>query len=238
MPSLPLQKAVFAVIMAAIFYVAFLPPILLLAVAVHFLSWTIWWHLALLPLLVFIGATITIQSLTLLPAALVQIFSIWYEPGTYRYDFRSPQAFRWMVYCSLYTPGRKILEIVPMARTKRAYYRLLGMTIGQNSLVGGVVKDPCLTTFGRNVTMGEYAIIYGHIHNMQEGTIMMDKVTVGDNCVIGAGAIIMPGAVLEDDVVVAAGALVTKGQVLTKGKTYGGIPAKELVRASRPLPSP
>jgi len=42
----------------------------------------------------------------------------------------------------------------------------------------------------------------------------------------------MPGAVLEDDVVVAAGALVTKGQVLKKGKTYGGIPAKEIINLS------
>lgn len=104
------------------------------------------------------------------------------------------------------------------------------MKIGRNSLVGGVIKDPCLTEFGSNVTMGEYAIIYGHIHNMQYETIFMDKIKVGNNCVIGAGAIIMPGVILEDDVVVAAGALVTKGQVLAKGKTYAGIPAKEIVK--------
>jgi acetyltransferase-like isoleucine patch superfamily enzyme len=104
------------------------------------------------------------------------------------------------------------------------------MKIGKNSLVGGVIKDPCLTEFGDNVTMGEYSIIYGHIHNMQYETIFMDKIRVGNNCVIGAGAIIMPGAILEDDVVVAAGALVTKSQVLTKGKTYGGIPARELIK--------
>jgi acetyltransferase-like isoleucine patch superfamily enzyme len=81
--------------------------------------------------------------------------------------------------------------------------------------------------------MGEYAIIYGHIHNMQYETIFMDRIRVGRNCVIGAGAIIMPGAVLEDDVVVAAGALVTKGQVLLKGKVYGGIPAKEIIKKSQ-----
>jgi acetyltransferase-like isoleucine patch superfamily enzyme len=104
------------------------------------------------------------------------------------------------------------------------------MKIGKNSLVGGVIKDPCLTEFGDNVTMGEYAIIYGHIHNMQYETIFMYKIRVGNNCVIGAGAIIMPGATLEDDTVVAAGALVTKGQMLSKGKIYGGIPAKEIIK--------
>lgn len=104
------------------------------------------------------------------------------------------------------------------------------MKIGKNSLVGGVIKDPCLTEFGSNVTMGEYAIIYGHIHNMQYETIFMEKIQIGSNCVIGAGAIIMPGAILEDNVIVAAGAVVTKGQILTQGKTYGGLPARELVK--------
>jgi len=132
----------------------------------------------------------------------------------------------------MYTPFRKFLEIFPMGRIKQSYLLLLGMKIGTNSLVGGVIKDPCLTEFGDNVTMGEYAIIYGHIHNMQYETIFMDRVRVGNNCVIGAGAIIMPGAVLEDDVVVAAGALVTKGQILLKGKIYGGIPVKEIIKSA------
>lgn len=135
---------------------------------------------------------------------------------------------KWTLICVLYTPFRKLLEIIPLGKIKQSYFRLLGMKIGKNSLVGGVIKDPCLTEFGDNVTMGEYAIIYGHIHNMEHVSIFMDRIKVGNNCVIGAGAIIMPGAVLEDGAVVAAGGLVTKGQVLEKGKTYGGIPAREL----------
>jgi len=102
------------------------------------------------------------------------------------------------------------------------------MKIGTNTLVGGVIKDPCLTEFGDNTTMGEYAIIYGHIHNTEEGTITMDRVQIGNNCVIGAGAIIMPGAHIEDDVIIAAGALVPKNKRLLKGKIYGGVPVKEI----------
>ena len=102
------------------------------------------------------------------------------------------------------------------------------MKIGNNCLVGGVIKDPCLTEFGDNVTMGEYAIIYGHIQNIEKSKIFMDKIKIGNNCVIGAGAIIMPGAILEDNVTLAAGALVKKGQVLKKGKTYVGVPAREV----------
>ena len=61
----------------------------------------------------------------------------------------------------------------------------------------------------------------------------MDKIKIGNNCVIGAGAFIMPGAVLEDNVNLATGAVVVKGQVLKKGKIYGGIPAREIKSRKR-----
>ena len=105
---------------------------------------------------------------------------------------------------------------------------LLGMKIGKNSLVGGVIKDPCVTEFGENITMGEYAIIYGHILNYNDGKITISKVKIGNNCVIGAGSIIMPGAVLKDNIILAAGAVVSQNQILEENKTYGGIPAKEI----------
>jgi acetyltransferase-like isoleucine patch superfamily enzyme len=185
--------------------------------------------MVLFPLVIYIGAVIFFLSELYITGGIIKLFHITYQPGTYEYSFRDKNTTKWTLICVLYTPFRKMLEIIPLGRIKQTYFRLLGMKIGRNSLVGGVIKDPCLTEFGDNVTMGEYAIIYGHIHNMQKETIFMDRIKVGNNCVIGAGAIIMPGAVLEDDVVVAAGALVTKGQVLLKGRTYGGIPAKELL---------
>jgi acetyltransferase-like isoleucine patch superfamily enzyme len=163
----------------------------------------------------------------LISGIIIHVFRIKYSPGVYEYTIYNKMAFRWIVVCALYTPIRKILEINSLA-IKNTYFRLIGMKIGENCLVGGVIKDPCLTEFGDNVTMGEYAIIYGHIHNYEKVTITMDKVKIGNSCIIGAGSIIMPGAVLEDGVKLAAGAVVTKDQVLKKGKIYGGIPAKEI----------
>jgi len=128
----------------------------------------------------------------------------------------------------LYTPCRKLLEIIPLGKTKIIYFKLLGMKIGNNSLVGGVIKDPCVTEFGNNCTMGEYAIIYGHIHNYEKDTIAIKKVKIGNNCVIGAGAILMPGVIMEDSSVVGAGAIVPKNKVLKKGKIYVGNPIEEL----------
>jgi hypothetical protein len=231
--SRPLWSYFFSLIPSIILILGSLPILVVfysLQRYYHFFWFTSVWYYLLLPFILYIGAVLLFVSELYITGGIVKLFHITYKPGTYEYSFRNKNTFNWTLICVLYTPFRKLLEIFPLGRIKQTYLRLLGMKIGKNSLVGGVIKDPCLTEFGDNVTMGEYAIIYGHIHNMQYETIFMDKIRVGNNCVIGAGAIIMPGATLEDDTVVAAGALVTKGQMLSKGKIYGGIPAKEIIK--------
>jgi hypothetical protein len=231
--SRPLWSYFFPIIPSIVFIIGSLPVVVLFFVLhyfFHYFSFHTLWYFVLLPIIIYLGAVLLFLSELYITGGIIKLLRITYQPGTFEYTFRNKNTVNWTLICVLYTPFRKLLEIIPLGKTKQSYFRLLGMKIGKNSLVGGVIKDPCLTEFGNNVTMGEYAIIYGHIHNMQHETIFMDRIRVGNNCVIGAGAIIMPGAILEDDVVVAAGALVTKGQMLTKGKIYGGIPAKEIIK--------
>ena len=169
-----------------------------------------------------------ILSQLLISGFFINFFNIKYKTGKFDYNYLNNNSFKWILNCSLYTPCRKIMEIFPIGRIKNNYYRLIGMKIGSNSLIGGVIKDPCITKIGNNVTIGEYSIIYGHIHNYLEGKIIIKEVSIGNNCIIGAGSIIMPGAIIQDNVVIATGAVVTQNQILEKGKTYGGIPAKEI----------
>jgi hypothetical protein len=231
--SRPAWSYFFSILPSFILILGSIPVVILFYLLQHYFNFfwfTNEWYFLFLPFVLFIGAVLLFVSELYITGGIVKLFNITYHPGTHVYSYRDKDTLKWTLICVLYTPFRKLLEIFPLGRIKQTYLRLLGMKIGKNSLVGGVIKDPCLTEFGDNVTMGEYAIIYAHIHNMQHETIFMKKIVVGNNCVIGAGAIIMPGAILEDDVVVAAGALVTKGQRLTKGKLYGGVPAKEIMK--------
>jgi len=186
------------------------------------------WHYFLIPIFIYFGIVVTVFYQLLISGLVIHVFNIKYEPGTYEYSYSNKMAFRWILICILYTPMRKIMEIFPVGGMKSRYYRFLGMKIGENCLIGGTIMDPCLTEFGDNCTMGLFSCIYGHIHDYEKGIIILDRIKIGNNCIIGAGAFIMPGAVLEDNVKLAAGAVVTKGQVLKKGKIYGGIPAKEI----------
>ncbi len=65
---------------------------------------------------------------------------------------------------------------------------------------------------GRNVTVGHACILHG--------------CTVGDQCLIGMGAIVMDRVVLEDNVLLGAGSLVPEGKTLKSGWLYVGRPAK------------
>ncbi len=186
------------------------------------------WFYFLVPSLLCLLIAFEIIFVLLVSGAFVRLFHLYYQPGTYLYSSSEKNAVKWVLVCLLYTPLRKIIEIVPVGGMKNVYLRLLGMKIGSNCLVGGVIKDPCVSIFGDNVTMGEYAIIYGHIHNYEKRTITIAPVEIGDNCVIGAGAILMPGVRMENDSGVAAGAVVPKNSVLQAGKIYAGVPAREL----------
>jgi len=216
------------IILFIVFSLGFFPVIIFGKIVLMFVSFQELWHFFLLPFLIFIGIAITVYYQILISGLVIRLFKIKYEPGIYDYSYKDKTSFKWLVICSLYTPIRKTMEIFPVGGIKNIYYKLLGMKIGENTLVGGTIMDPCLTEIGSNCTMGLYAVIYGHIHDYEKGTLLLDKIIIGDNCVIGAGAFIMPGAVLEDDVKLAAGAVVKKGQVLKKGKIYAGIPAEEI----------
>jgi len=217
-----------SIICFIVFSLGFAPIIIGVSYVYILISFDQLWHIFLIPFIIYIGFVVTLFYQILFSGLFIHIFNIKYQPGVYDYTFKDKIAYRWILVCTLYTPIRKLLEMFPLGGIKSTYLRMLGMKIGNNCLVGGVIKDPCLTEFGDNVTMGEYAIIYGHIQNLEKSNILMDKIKVGNNCVIGAGAIIMPGAIIEDNVNLAAGALVKKGQVLKKGKTYGGVPAREI----------
>jgi hypothetical protein len=209
--------------------IGFIPLILAMRYMLFFISFDQMWQYFLLPFFISIGISIAIFSQFFVSGIIIHVFNIKYKPGVYEYRYSDKMAFRWMVLCSLYTPMRKMLEIFPVGGTKYMYYRMLGMELGENTLVGGTIMDPCLTEIGENCTIGLFSVIYGHIHDYEKGTLIMDRIKIGNNCVIGAGAIIMPGAVLEDNVKLATGSIVKRGQVLKSGKIYGGIPAKEII---------
>ena len=213
-----------------VFSIGMFPLILWLVIIylIYIITLNIVLYLILTPIIIILSILILIVSEVLISGAIIKLFNITYEEGTYEYSVNNNVVFKWMLIFQLYTPIRIILDIIPMRYIKIIYLRLLGLKIGKNTLLGGVIRDPCLTEIGDNVTMGGYAIVYCHMHNKAERTITFKKIKIGNNCILGAGSIIMPGVIMEDNSIIAAGGVTAKNSVLQKNKIYGGNPAKEI----------
>jgi acetyltransferase-like isoleucine patch superfamily enzyme len=222
------KRLLYSVTPFLVFSLGFFPLLILIKIYLYLLNIDRIWGLLLLPFFLSGGIALSLFSQLFISGGIIKLFKIKYEPGVYGYSFSDNNSYKWMIVCALYNPLRRIIEIIHVGRVKYVYYRLLGMKIGKNTLIGGVIKDPCVTEFGDNTTIGEFAIIYGHIHNYKNVTIKIGRVIIGNNCIVGAGSIIMPGSVLQDNVTLAAGALVTQDQILETGKTYAGVPAREI----------
>ena len=222
-----------ALVPLIVFSIGVIPVILCLILLFLIIPYSITVYLILAPIIFVFSIYILIVSEIFVTGLFIRFFRVKYKEGTYEYSFNDNNSLKWILVCQLYTPIRKIFETIPMGEIKNIYLKLLGMKIGKNSLIGGVIKDPCMTEIGDNVTIGEYAILYSHIHNKQEGTITITPIKIGNNCVIGAGAIIMPGVIMNDDSTIAAAAVVVKNRVLEKNKIYGGNPAKEITKKGK-----
>lgn len=211
-----------------IFSIGLFPLILWIKIVFNFISFSTLIHYVLLPFIIIFSLWIMLFSEILISGVIIRLFNINYSVGQYEYSANNKMVFKWILLCQLYTPIRKILEIIPMGHIKIVYLKLLGAKIGKNSLIGGVIKDPCVTEIGDNVTIGEYALLYAHVHNYAGRLITINKVKIGNNCIIGAGAIIMPGVMMENNSILATGGIATKNHVLKKNKIYGGNPAREI----------
>jgi len=223
------KGAIFIFIITIIIFSISLLPIILAAYYLPLIiAFNKLWHFLLIPLLVYLGLLITVYLLILTSGAIIRIFRVRYEPGVYDYNYKDKMSIKWNILYFIHRPIRKLFEMFAFGETKNVYYRLLGMKVGKNTIINGTIVDPCLTEVGDNCIVGSSSFIYCHIHDLKKGTITINRVKIGNNCVIGDGAIIMPGVILEDDIIIGAGAVVPKNKILKKGKTYVGVPAKEI----------
>ncbi len=103
------------------------------------------------------------------------------------------------------------------SKVRLAHLKKRGLQIGENCYIDPTVRFDysfChLIRVGNSVTISANTIILAHdastnrlLHFTEKG-----KVTIGNNCFIGAGVIILPNVHIGDNVVIGAGSVVTKG---------------------------
>lgn len=160
-------------------------------------------------------------------ALLIRVAGIRVEEGEHEVSIKDDQFFRYLLFFVLYRPALRIIGLLPLVPLRVRLLKMVGLSMGRGSVLAGseLIHDPYMVEIGENTLIGGHAWILGHV---TDARLRVKPVRIGSNCLIGARAIIMPGAVIEDNVTVGLQALVLEDQVLEAGKTYVGIPAREV----------
>lgn len=110
-------------------------------------------------------------------------------------------------------------------------YRCKGMIIGDKCRIFTSINspEPYLIEIGDNVTIASRVHLITHDNSaikLYDGaTDFVGKITIGDDCFIGADSILLPGIRLAENTIVGAGAVVTKS-FDEPGMVIAGNPAK------------
>ena len=206
---------------------AFFIPIVFLFQVIKFLNFSYFTHIFLFCISLAITYLILVFSMMISSALFIRVLHLRYDEGDYGSTIKDKTAIKFILSYALYFPTYKLIGFFNMSPIKVLFLKMIGCKIGKNVVLGGDewIFDPYVTEIGDNTTIGGRSIVTGHVG---EGHLIIKKIKIGNNCLIGGDCFIMPGVIIEDNVVLGAKSLVLKDQILQKGKFYAGIPAKEI----------
>jgi acetyltransferase-like isoleucine patch superfamily enzyme len=206
---------------------AFFIPIVFLYEVIKFLHFSSFIHLFLFSVSIAVSYLILVFSMIGSSALFIRLLRVRYKEGEYGTTIKDRTSFKFVLSYALYFPTYKVIGFLNIPPIKVLFLKMIGCKIGKNVVLAGDewIFDPYVTEIGDNTTIGARSIITGHIG---EGHLIVKKIQIGNNCLIGGDCFIMPGVIIEDNVIVGAKSLVLKDQVLKTGKMYAGIPAHEI----------
>jgi acetyltransferase-like isoleucine patch superfamily enzyme len=153
--------------------------------------------------------------------------------GSYDWD-KSSYCQRWQIFLSFEAMrrncfgGNGILGMLTGSHFCVLYFRAMGAKIGKDCALfaGGqpslVFTEPDLLTLGDRVCIDDSSLV---CHINSRGNFSLNKLEVGDRCVLRSGSRLLSGAKMGADSAMLEHTLIMAGDVADDGCTYQGWPA-------------
>ncbi|KXJ90956.1 hypothetical protein Micbo1qcDRAFT_225819 [Microdochium bolleyi] len=156
------------------------------------------------------------------------------QPGNHDWD-KSSYCQRWQVLLAIEKirlrcyAGSGILGMLTGTAFCAWYFRALGARIGRdcalfvNGTLNLVFTEPDLLTLGDRVVVDNASLV-GHINS--RGKFDLNRLSVGDRCVLRSNSRLLSGARMEADSCLLEHTLIMGGDVVEEGTTMQGWPAE------------
>jgi hypothetical protein len=161
----------------------------------------------------------------LVMGSLIRLFSLGVKPG--RHEAASPTVLFWIILNGIWTMAfRLILPMVPMTPLSQMFHRVSGCRIGKNVWINTINLIDCyMISIGDNTIIGGEAVLSPHV--FENGHLIIQRITIGKDCLIGGHSYISPGVTIGDGCVIGMKAYVRKGKQIpagTKMTSVAGLP--------------
>ena len=106
-----------------------------------------------------------------------------------------------------------------------SYARALGAKIGRNCLIRtNLLHCMDLIEIGDSTSVDIGTHIYAY--EVRDGMLILDTVSIGKDCFVGANSVIMPGSQMEDEALLGNQSLLSSGSKIPRGQAWAGSPAE------------
>jgi len=207
----------------------FLPALIFQHIVLRLIGGSIF-QIAVGMLISILNVILLLLMATVCTGIAAQILRLRYS-GDHSLDLSNKEVRNWLLSLSIYLPLAIILDLFHVYPLKTVHIRLFGGRIGKGVIIGGLVTDPMMLEIGDYTVIGGFTKIYGH--TVEHRRIKFDKVRIGSTCSVGSRATVLAGSAMENRSMLAAQSLLTKNSVIPSGRTFIGVPAKEVTEKLR-----
>lgn len=149
-------------------------------------------------------------------------WGLWLDLKEGEYPLASLGMLRWFISNALqfivWSVFGDFLLMTPFAAL---FYRLMGAKLGLNVQINSkFCADLSLLEIGDNAVIGGHATVIAH--SLESRGLILKKVRIGRNTIVGLNAIILPGVDVGDRAMVGAGVFVPKDTKIEPGTVYLG----------------
>jgi acetyltransferase-like isoleucine patch superfamily enzyme len=182
-----------------------------------------WWFWLLLPLNIYGNIFLFYIINAIISLIIFKILNQLHPPREGRFlkgskDWKYMHRRFWTAYFPIW-----LARAIPFPWADIIIYRLFGVKIGKSVVAYEGYIDPILISIGDHTMTSLHICIFSHLIYHDE--VLIEKVKIGKNCVIGPHSILSPGTNIKEGGILGAASYTSPGQVLDGNSIWIGRPA-------------